>query len=380
MNMLEAVGLSVAETDVYRALVVAVTASAGEVATATGFDARTAERLLGALEEKGLARGVEGVSGRFAANPPDVALLPRLERRADELGKARAAVSELMETFRRNAWIRDAGEVVEFVTGAGALRQRLRQVQDSAREELLWFCRAQYVAMPSGTNQAEFDALARGVSYRVLYEQAYFDDTGGMENIARAVRAGEAARTVPTLPLRMAIADRCVAICPLAPAGPAGDPREVTAVVVRGSSLLEALVALFERYWDIGAPLRVTPEGRIGAHMLESDADSLTVDDQRLLSLMVAGITDESIAGQLGISRRTVQRRIQHLMTIAGVVTRMQLGWQAARRNWVCAGKRWGARRTRSPAPPRSGDSLSPAAGRPVSRSAARCCRRRPGR
>ncbi|MFC9914141.1 TrmB family transcriptional regulator [Streptomyces sp. NPDC127197] len=174
-------GLSVAETDVYRALVVAVTASAGEVSTATGLDTRTAERLLGALEEKGLARRVEGASGRFAANPPDVTLLPRLERRADELGKARSAVSELMETYRRNAWIRDAGEVVEFVTGAGALRQRLRQVQDSAREEMLWFCRAQYVAMPSGTNQAEFDALARGVSYRVLYEQAFFDDTGGME-------------------------------------------------------------------------------------------------------------------------------------------------------------------------------------------------------
>ncbi|RZB19691.1 TrmB family transcriptional regulator [Streptomyces sp. F001] len=333
--MLEAVGLSVAETDVYRALVVAVTASAGEVSTTTGLDTRTAERLLLALEEKGLARGVEGVSGRFAANPPDVALLPRLERRADELGKARSAVSELMETYRRNAWIRDAGEVVEFITGAGALRQRLQQVQDSAREELLWFCRAQYVAMPSGTNQAEFDALARGVGYRVLYEQAFFDDAGGMENIVRAVRAGETARAVPALPLRMAIADRCLAICPLAPAGPAGDPREVTAVVVRGSSLLEALVALFERYWEIGAPLRVTPEGRIGAHVLESDADSLTADDQRLLSLMVAGLTDESIAGQMGVSRRTVQRRIQHLMTIAGVATRMQLGWQAARRNWV---------------------------------------------
>ncbi|MBZ9640367.1 hypothetical protein [Streptomyces sp. PSKA30] len=43
--MLESVGLSGAETDVYRALVVAVTASAGEVSTATGLDARTAERM-----------------------------------------------------------------------------------------------------------------------------------------------------------------------------------------------------------------------------------------------------------------------------------------------------------------------------------------------
>ncbi|MEU2428284.1 helix-turn-helix domain-containing protein [Streptomyces sp. NPDC007861] len=333
--MLEAVGLSAAETEVYRALVVATTASARELAGTTGLDEATAQRLLGSLEDKGLVRGVDGATGRFAANPPDVALLPRVERRAGDLDKARAAVSELMETYRRSAWTRGAGAVVEIVTGAGALRQRLRQVQDGARHELLWFCKAQYVAMPSGTNRAEFDALARGVGYRVLYEQAFFDASGAVDNVVRAVRAGETARAVPALPLRMAIADRGLAVCPLAPAGPAGHPGEVTAAVVRGSSLLEALVALFERYWEVGAPLRVTPEGRIGETGLSADSASLTPEDQHLLSLMVAGLTDESIAGQLGVSKRTVQRRIQGLMNLAGVATRMQLGWQAARRNWI---------------------------------------------
>ncbi|WP_351224875.1 helix-turn-helix domain-containing protein [Streptomyces sp. NPDC002133] len=333
--MLETVGFSAAETEVYRALVVAVTASAQELSATTGLDEETTGRLLGALEKTGLARGVEGEPGRFAANPPDMTLLPRLERRADDLEKARVAVSELMEAYRRSAWNRDAGDAIEIVTGAEALRQRLRQVQDSARHELLWFCRAQYVAMPSGTNQAEFDALARGVGYRVLYEQAFFDDSGSVDNVVRAVRAGEAARAVPALPLRMAIADRSVAICPLAPAGPAGNPRDVTTAVIRGSSLFEALLALFERYWEVGAPLRVTPEGQIGGTGLTADTASLTPEDQHLLSLMVAGITDESIAGQLGVSKRTVQRRIQGLMNLAGVATRMQLGWQAARRNWI---------------------------------------------
>ncbi|MFD7441712.1 helix-turn-helix domain-containing protein [Streptomyces sp. NPDC059909] len=333
--MLETVGLSAAETDVYRALLAAVTAAAREVSATTGLEEATTQRLLVALEEKGLARGVEGSPGRFAANPPYVTLLPRLERRADDLDKARAAVADLMETYRRSAWTRGAGEVIELVTGAAALRQRLEQVQEGARHELLWFCKAQYVAMPSGTNQAEFDALARGVGYRVLYEQAFFNDSGAVDNVVRAVRDGEIARAVPTLPLRMAIADRRLAICPLAPAGPAGNPHEVTAAVIRGSSLVEALVALFERYWEVGVPLRVTEEGRIGETGLRADSASLTPEDQHLLSLMVAGLTDESIAGQLGVSKRTVQRRIQGMMNLAGVATRMQLGWQAARRNWI---------------------------------------------
>ncbi|MBZ9641114.1 hypothetical protein [Streptomyces sp. PSKA30] len=109
-------------------------------------------------------------------------------------------------------------------------------------------------SMAIPVNQAEFDAMAAGIGYRVLYEQAFFDDAGAVDNVVRAVRAGEVARAVPALPLRMAIADRCLAVCPLAPAGPASDPRHVTAAVIRGSSLLEALVALFERYWEIGVP------------------------------------------------------------------------------------------------------------------------------
>ncbi|WP_327365218.1 helix-turn-helix domain-containing protein [Streptomyces sp. NBC_01217] len=338
--MLETVGLSAAESDVYRALVDAVTSSAREMSATTGLDEGTVQRLLAALEENGLAHSVEGYPGRFAANPPDVTLLPRLERRADDLEKARTVVSGLVESYRRNALTRGTGEVIEMVTGAAALRQRLRQVQDNARDELLWFCRAQYVAMPSGTNQAEFDALARGVGYRVLYEQAFFDDFGAVDNVVRAVRCGEAARAVPALPLRMAIADRSVAICPLAPAGSAGSPHDVTTAVIRGSSLLEALVALFERYWEVGAPLRVTPEGQIGEGQigetgLTADSASITPEDQHLLSLMVAGITDLAIGSQLGVSKRTVQRRIQGLMNLAGVATRMQLGWQAARRNWI---------------------------------------------
>nr|WP_313884217.1 helix-turn-helix transcriptional regulator [Streptomyces cynarae] len=65
------------------------------------------------------------------------------------------------------------------------------------------------------------------------------------------------------------------------------------------------------------------------------DADPLTETDRRLLSLLVAGVADKAIASQMGLSRRTVQRHIQHMMTLAGADTRMQLAWQAARRGWL---------------------------------------------
>ncbi|MFD7283573.1 LuxR C-terminal-related transcriptional regulator [Streptomyces sp. NPDC059862] len=59
------------------------------------------------------------------------------------------------------------------------------------------------------------------------------------------------------------------------------------------------------------------------------------VRDSSLLDALVAGVADKAIASQMGLRRRTVQRRIQSLMTRAGAGTRMQLAWQAARRGWL---------------------------------------------
>ncbi|HET6740184.1 MAG TPA: helix-turn-helix domain-containing protein, partial [Kribbella sp.] len=59
-------------------------------------------------------------------------------------------------------------------------------------------------------------------------------------------------------------------------------------------------------------------------------------DSERLLlSLLVGGVPDKSIATQLGISRRTVQRRLDRLMALAGVDTRTGLAFQAAKRDWL---------------------------------------------
>ncbi|KNE78769.1 hypothetical protein ADZ36_31400 [Streptomyces fradiae] len=56
--------------------------------------------------------------------------------------------------------------------------------------------------------------------------------------------------------------------------------------------------------------------------------------DLRILSLLLAGLTDASAAKQLDLGLRTVQRRVKRLMEIAGVSTRLQLGWHACEHGW----------------------------------------------
>ena len=54
-----------------------------------------------------------------------------------------------------------------------------------------------------------------------------------------------------------------------------------------------------------------------------------------MLTLLLSGLTDQAIAGQLGMSLRTLHRRIRQLMGKADVDSRVQLGWVAASRQWA---------------------------------------------
>jgi DNA-binding MarR family transcriptional regulator len=308
--------LSEPEERAYRLLVRLGGAQVADLAGHAAVGADDAAALLESLRVKGLATP----GPTFHALPPDVALGEVLLRRQRDLEAERRMVAALSEEYRTTARRRSAEHLVEVVVGADALRQRLREMQDSAREEILWFCRANPVAMAGPENEEESDALVRGVRYRAIYERELLEKPGELESIIESIGHGEQARSLPSLPVRLAIADRQLAICPLVPDQDRG-VGEPSAALIRRSELLDALVALFESHWERATPLV--------AESADDEPDTL------LLSLFVAGMPDKSIATQLGISRRTVQRRLDRLMSLAGVDTRTGLAYEAARRGWL---------------------------------------------
>ena len=92
------------------------------------------------------------------------------------------------------------------------------------------------------------------------------------------------------------------------------------------SGLLDLVNAMFEEY------LAHVDPARRGRQRLAPDDDAV---DRELLNLLLLGMTDAAAGAQLGISVRTVQRRVADLMETAGVTTRIQLGAEAVRRAWV---------------------------------------------
>jgi DNA-binding CsgD family transcriptional regulator len=319
--------LDAREEQAYRLLVGLSAAKAADLAEVAELPQHEADEVLQRLQAKGLVAVQQADEPIFRALPPDVALGTTLLRRQESLEAARKTVAALSEEFRASASRRDAHHLVEVIVGATALRERLRDLQESAREEILWFCRANPLAMQGADNTEEYGALSRGVRYRAIYERALLETPGELDTIAEGVRWGEEARALPTLPVRLAIVDRSTAVCPLVRDD---DMRigEPTAAVISRGQLLDALLALFESHWEQATPVRLQPDDTLVAEGLD--------DSERfLLSLLVAGVPDKSIASQLGISRRTVQRRLDRLTALAGVDTRTGLAYQAAKRGWL---------------------------------------------
>jgi DNA-binding CsgD family transcriptional regulator len=332
---LEAAGLGSEQERAYRMLVRLGDAPAQHLAEVLGVGEVAVKELLADLQDLGLVTSIEGDPVRYAPTPPDVGFAPLLLGGMEALDRARATVAQLTDEHRATTRRRDANQLVEVITGTNAIRQQLRNLQLSTRSEILWFCRAGHVAMASSDNEEEFAMLARDVGYRVIYERALLEEPGMVDNLVLGIRAGEVARATPSLPVRMAISDRRIALCPLVP-GRDGIT-EPTAALVRDSSLLTALLALFDSYWAASSPLHVAQDSGPDAAGIDivSPSEPTTDEERELLSLLIAGVSDKAVATRLGVSSRTVQRRISEVMAQTGAQTRMQLAWQVARRGWL---------------------------------------------
>ena len=326
--MLEALGIAPDVEVVYRALLARPNTTATALAEALERPEPDVGTALAVLIDAGLA--IRSDDQLFAAAPPAVALGSMLTERRDGLRLAEQALATLAEEHRAAVAGRSISDLIEVVTGVDSIRHRYRQVQQAATRELRMFVTAPFVAVPPGENAAEPAAADRGVAIRAVLENAVLTEPGSTEETVDSLRRGLQLRVVEELPMKLVIADADLALVPLAVA-PGGEPG---AVLLQRSGLLAALDALFESTWRRAYPLELS---RLEGGDLADDAatDRPTPLDRQILSLMLAGLTDQAVATQLDLSLRTVQRRLRHLQDLAGVNSRMQLGWYAARQDWA---------------------------------------------
>ncbi|MFF6994427.1 winged helix-turn-helix transcriptional regulator [Streptomyces sp. NPDC008313] len=324
--MLAAIGLDGTHESAYRALVSAGAADLPDLARRLALGEDDTERALRRLEREGLAAQSTARPGRWVAAPPGVALGALLTRRRHELEQAELGAALLAEEYRARAVEPAVHDLVEVVIGAGAVAQRFLQLQLGASDEVCALVTGDPLVVSGTENDAEEQAADRGVRYRVVVERAVLGLPTGITELSAALGRDEKVRVVDTVPTKLVIADRTLAMVPLT-----SHTAEPAALVVHASGLLELLSGLFESVWRDALPLRLATGGTV----LEQGPDGPDGTDLEILSLLLAGMTDVSVAKQLGLGLRTVQRRVRRLMELAGVTTRLQLGWHAYERGWV---------------------------------------------
>jgi sugar-specific transcriptional regulator TrmB/DNA-binding CsgD family transcriptional regulator len=319
--MLAVLGASPEEDRVYSQLVTAVTASESEIAEATGLSADAVRTALASLIDRGLAGRTPDSPVRFVAASPGV-VESMISERLGELRAAQATLDRLASQYRANSIAQAATGVFEIVRGIDALRQTSMGMLSSARSEVLNMVKPPIIAVQSDEHAMPNQA-ATG---RLIFETQSLEIPGTLETIEKGLRSKDEVRVHTRLPIKMLVVDRSAALLPLAQ-----QDTTPVGVLVRESAVLDAMLALFEHVWAAAVPLHVDNENspRPGCPSVLSD------DDRRLLSLLLSGLTDEAIAAHRGTSVRTVQRKVQALMSIAHVRTRMQLAWEAARQGWM---------------------------------------------
>jgi DNA-binding NarL/FixJ family response regulator len=325
----EAAGLGAVEEEVYQLLLDAGAATLDELVRARHEPAIVLTRALDRLESAGLVARAAGPPVRHVPAPPDLAIEALVLRQHGELERLRAHAATLARRYWASVEQSEQGALVQVVRGPEAVRQHAMQAQRAAHREVMIIDRPPYLAgQPPGWNEEEMGALDRGVRYRVIYDASLLADGEATQRMFRYIEAGEQARTLSEVPVKMLVVDGEVAIVPLV----LDEAALHDCAIVRGSTLISALTTCFDALWARSVAVSSGAGGVVAAAAPDNAPSPL---EQRIVRMLAAGVKDETIARQLEVSSRTVNRYMDRIMAKLGASTRFQAGLQAARLGWL---------------------------------------------
>ena len=310
--MLESVGVEPLDEEAYRVLLSAPGCTIAELAKHLDRDEREVATTVERLEHLGLLTTTSDHPVRLLPTRPDVAVDALVAVRRAELDRVRAEARVLLSEVRAQEQHRPEN-LVEVIVGQEAIAARFAQLLNGTRHQLLVLDRPPYASRPGETDPRVRGLLTEGVVVQGIYSPDSLNVPGGVDEAYSAADAGETSRVHPQVPMKLAVFDRKIALLPLSV-----DQLVDSALVVHPCALLDALIEMFWLLWDQAVPVVPSP--------------MTDPTDARLMTLLAAGFKDDAIARQLGLSSRTVGRRVAELMEALGARTRFQAGIHAQRR------------------------------------------------
>lgn len=296
---------------------------------AQGFSQEQLDRLLPVLEKRRMIQRVDGAS--WSVVPPDVAMpafAAELEARARMVRTTAQALSRVYLRTR-------AADRTDATSGAVMLEslvdvaQALHQVTTTAQE---WVLSSRVdsplsrylLDAPRPVSTTPFlNSRGEPLNVRLDIDPALLPEPNVLEIMQARVDAGDVIRLTTGLPFTGAVNDQGLAMIDLGDDG--GSP---VGILLNRSAGGARVQAALEFAWQLGTPWRPS-------NAPASKFDQLDPRDRSIIRLMAGGVSDAAIARQLGISSRTVERRVRTLLDRLNATTRFQAGVLAARQGLI---------------------------------------------
>ncbi|MGW6770499.1 hypothetical protein ACWGBX_08785 [Streptomyces sp. NPDC055037] len=208
------------------------------------------------------------------------------------------------------------GDGIEFLGRNELVTAAIMQAVDSASIEI---CTAHPRNRKPETLRAvitsEIKLLQRGIALRTIYPDTARNRPAEQEWAAEVSKHGAAVRTLATDFERMILVDSKVAIF----SDHRGLPSANTAFKATHPGLLAFLRHIYDQQWERAEPWA-------GGRFLRKAETVTTGRSRRILNKLREGRTLKQIAGELGVSLRTVNSDLNKLYEAVGVNTQFALG------------------------------------------------------
>jgi sugar-specific transcriptional regulator TrmB len=314
---------------VYQAMVLHREWDLDEIADHLGVGPADIHAALDRLAQLSLIRPSWDRPGELTPVNPAMGLSALLAGHETDLEEQRVRIARSREAIARLSAEWDASRhhlalnAVERLEGLDEVRLRLEELAEGAQSEVLSFMTggAQSPSSLAASRPLDERTLSRGLRLRSIYLDSVRNDRPTREYAAWLVSAGGETRTVPSLPVRMIICDRRVAVVPIDP-----DDTAMGALQLTARGIVTALVGMFESTWERAQPFGNSVPRREGEP---------TPQERQLLQLLRSGLTDDGVSRQLGLSVRTTRRMVANMMERLAARSRFEVGYEAAKRNWI---------------------------------------------
>ncbi len=245
-------GLTSYEAKAYLALLRRESSTAAQAARLANVPRQRIYDVLASLVDKGLATTRPGQVVKYSAIAPELALERLVSDQRQQLAELErqtaALIEELKPAFHAGKQENNPLEYIEVLRDRRAINERFDELQAGIKKEILVFTKPPYATPP----QEEVVGLEVTKTHqaRSVYEYSVFDDADVTEGVRRFIEAGEMARFVPELPLKLVIIDESIVMFGME--DPVAGSSELTIMVVEHPSLAGVLKIAFNTMWEQG--------------------------------------------------------------------------------------------------------------------------------